>query len=113
MRVDDLRSSGGYGDSDTGEDWVLGTSLSFRGRQSFEDRAGLEYHPSPRSPGVRALDRDTLLRNAAAVRDRIATDPATPGRVKALLPAIHVAQWVAASLAHPLYRSARAALRRL
>ena len=113
MRVPDVVSCGGYADSSTGEDWVLGASLSFRGRQSFEDRPGLTYHQSARSPGMRALERSTLLENARRVRERIASDPEVPRRIKAALPAIHVAQWVAASLAHPLYRSARATLTRL
>lgn len=113
MRVADVVACGGYGDSSSGEDWILGASLSFRGRQSFERRPGLAYHPSPDSPGVRALARATLLQNAERVRERIATDPEVPNHVKALLPGIRIAQWVAASLAHPAYRSVRKVLRRL
>jgi glycosyltransferase involved in cell wall biosynthesis len=112
MRVADVVESGGYADASTGEDWVLGVSLSFRGRQSFEQRPGLLYSQSARSPGVRALPRSTLLQNAARVRDRIATDPRAPRHLGALLGAISAVQWAAACLAHPLYRSARAALRR-
>jgi hypothetical protein len=113
MRVRQVRSSGGYADSSTGEDWVLATSLSFRGQQSFADRPGLLYHQSVNSPGVRPLDRTTLLENARRVRDRIASDPETPAYLKPLLPMVQLAQWLAASVAHPLYRSARSAIRRL
>jgi glycosyltransferase involved in cell wall biosynthesis len=112
MRVPDVVESGGYADASTGEDWVLAVSLSFRGRQSFEQRPGLLYRQSARSPGVRALPRSTLLRNAARVRDRIATDPRAPRHLESLLPAISAIQWSAALLAHPVYRSARAALKR-
>jgi glycosyltransferase involved in cell wall biosynthesis len=113
MRLPHVRSSGGYGDSSTGEDWVLATSLSFRGRQSFEDRPGLLYRQSIDSPGVRPLDRGTLLENARRVRERIDTDPETPAYLKPLSPAIRLAQWIAASIAHPLYRRGRSAIRRL
>ncbi|OAI38749.1 hypothetical protein AYO39_00800 [Actinobacteria bacterium SCGC AG-212-D09] len=113
MRVADVVSSGGYADASSGEDWVLGVSLSFRGRQSFEQRAGLRYSQGATSPGVRALPRVALLRNAARVRERIASDPCAPRHLRAQLGAIGALQWAAACLAHPLYRSARAALRRL
>jgi glycosyltransferase involved in cell wall biosynthesis len=112
MRVVDVLDSGGYADASTGEDWVLGVSLSFRGRPSFERRAGLLYSQSAGSPGVRALPRSTLLENAARVRARLATDPRAPRDVKRWLGVIGAVQWAAACLAHPLYRSARAALRR-
>jgi glycosyltransferase involved in cell wall biosynthesis len=113
MRVRDVVSCGGYGDSSTGEDWVLGAALSFRGRPSFEGRPGLVYRAHHDSPGVRPVDRAMLLRNAERVRDRLANDPGVPQWARALLPAICVAQWLAASLAHPAYRTGRALLRRL
>jgi glycosyltransferase involved in cell wall biosynthesis len=112
MRVSDLAACGGYADAGTGEDWVLGASLSFRGRPSFENRPGLLYRQRERSPGMRRLDRPTLLANAERVRERIAADPRTPRHIRALLPAIRAAQWVAACLAHPLYRAGRGALSR-
>jgi glycosyltransferase involved in cell wall biosynthesis len=112
MRVADVVESGGYADASSGEDWVLGVSESFRGRQSFEQRPGLLYSQSASSPGVRALPLSTLRRNAARVRERIAADPRAPRHLRAMLGAIGAVQWAAACLAHPLYRSARAALRR-
>src|SRR5207248_432971 len=38
MRTEDVVACGGYADSDRGEDWVLGTSLAFRGSVVFDRR---------------------------------------------------------------------------
>ncbi len=78
MRVADVVDSGGYADASSGEDWVLAVSLSFRGRQSFDRRPGLLYSQSASSPGCARCSRSTLLRNAARVRERLATDPRAP-----------------------------------
>jgi len=110
MRVDDVRVSGGYGDDDHGEDWVLGTSLAFRGNVSFDRRPGLVYRHRDDSPGERALSGAVLLENASAVRTRVREDPAIPRWVEAGLPLIAVAQWCAARIAHPLFRSCRSLL---
>jgi glycosyltransferase involved in cell wall biosynthesis len=110
MRLPDLVACGGYGDSDRGEDWVLAVSLAFRGAVAFDSRPGLLYRRRPDSPGGTRLSSRVLLDNAARVRARIREDPATPRSVTMLLPAIALAQWVAARVAHPAYRIARAGL---
>jgi glycosyltransferase involved in cell wall biosynthesis len=108
MRVDDVRACGGYGDSSHGEDWVLATSLAFRGRVAFGGRPALRYRQRRDSPGVAALGFGVLLANARRVRARVREDPAVPDWARAVLPLIALAQWSAACVAHPVYRSARA-----
>jgi glycosyltransferase involved in cell wall biosynthesis len=108
MRVDDLRSCGGYGDQTYGEDWVLSVSLTLRGDASFIPTAGLRYHRRDDSPGSRALSSGLLMANARSVRERIRVDPATPGWLRRPLPVIAVVQAFAARVAHPVYRSLRA-----
>ncbi len=110
MRVADVRACGGYGDRDHGEDWVLGVSLAFRGNVSFERVPGLLYRRREDSPGAAALSPVVLLDNARAIRARVREDPAIPRRVRSALPLIAVAQWCAARVAHPLYRSCRAVI---
>ena len=110
MRVRDVRACGGYADSSHGEDWVLGTSLAFRGSVSFDRRPGLVYRRRRDSPGVAALAVGVLVDNARAVRARIREDPGIPRLMRSALPFLAVAQWCAARIAHPLYRSVRAVL---
>jgi glycosyltransferase involved in cell wall biosynthesis len=110
MRTGDVRACGGYGDSDHGEDWALAVSLAFRGSVSFDSRPGLLYRRRPDSPGATGLSGRVLLDNARGVRNRIRQDVAIPAWVRVLLPLIAVAQWLAARVAHPLYRSARTAV---
>ncbi len=112
MRADDVRACGGYADSSHGEDWTLATSLAFRGRTSFGRRAGLCYRRRGDSPGGTALSNKVLLENARQVRARIRADLAIPYWVVSALPLIAVAQWLAARVAHPAYRSLRALLPR-
>jgi glycosyltransferase involved in cell wall biosynthesis len=107
MRTSDVRACGGYGESDQGEDWVLATSLAFRGRVSFDRRLGLCYRRRPDSPGWGTLSGSVLLENARRVRERVNQDQAIPTWAKAVLPVVAVAQWAAARGAYPLYRSVR------
>jgi hypothetical protein len=108
MRVDDVRACGGYGDSSHGEDWVLATSLAFRGNVVFGRRPALRYRRRQDSPGSAAVGLGVLLANARRVRARMRQDPAIPSWARNALPLIVVAQWSAACVAHPVYRSARA-----
>jgi len=112
MRVQDVRASGGYGDSAHGEDWTLATSLAFRGEVAFGHWVGLRYRRREDSPGSAALSRNVLLDNARQIRVRVRTDPAIPPWVKSALPLIAIAQWLAARVAHPACRSFRKALSR-
>jgi glycosyltransferase involved in cell wall biosynthesis len=112
MRSHDVRACGGYADSDHGEDWALGTSIAFRGEVSFGHRLGLCYRRREDSPGATALSGGVLLENAHRVRARIRRDPGIPAWAKSALPLIALAQWAAARLAQPAYRSLRALRKR-
>jgi Glycosyl transferase family 2 len=78
MWARDVRACGGYGDSDRGEDWVLATSLAFRGRVSFDRRSGLCYRRRVDSPGAVDVSGAVLLESARRVRARMRDDPAIP-----------------------------------
>jgi glycosyltransferase involved in cell wall biosynthesis len=107
MRVDDVRACGGYADSDRGEDWVLATSLAFRGRVAFDRRPGLCYRPRGDSPGTATLSGGVLLASARRVRARIRDDAAVPDWARSAMPLIAGAQWGAARIAYPNYRRLR------
>lgn len=107
MRVADVLDAGGFGDSDHGEDWVLGASLAFRGRVSVGKRRALLYRWRADSPGAGATSRPVLLTNARSVRDRLRADPAVPNRVQRMLPAIAFAQWCAVVIVRPVVRLPR------
>jgi glycosyltransferase involved in cell wall biosynthesis len=110
MRVDDVRACGGYADSDRGEDWVLATSLAFRGRVAFDRRPGLCYRSREDSPGAVTLSRRVLLASACRVRSRIRDDPSVPSWAKSAMPLIAGGQWAAARIAYPTYRRFRGLL---
>jgi glycosyltransferase involved in cell wall biosynthesis len=112
MRVDAVRACGGYADRDSGEDWVLGTSLTLRGRIAFDSRPALRYRARADSPGNAPLRRRVMLSNATAVRARLRSDPAAPAWLRTLLPGIAVAQTIAALVLSPATRRARTVLSR-
>jgi glycosyltransferase involved in cell wall biosynthesis len=112
MRADAVRAAGGFADSDHGEDWVLATSLAFRGRVVFDPRPALVYRLREDSPGEGPMPTDVLLANARRVRDRLRADAAVPAWARVLLPAIALGQWAAVFLLRPLIRAARAVPRR-
>jgi glycosyltransferase involved in cell wall biosynthesis len=101
MRRAHVAECGGYGDSDRGEDWVLGVSLAFRGRVSFDRRPGLCYRRRADSPGAAAVSGTVLLENARRVRTRVREDQAIPGWAKSAAPLIAAGQWAAARIAYP------------
>jgi glycosyltransferase involved in cell wall biosynthesis len=107
MRTADVGDCGGYGDSDRGEDWVLGVSLAFRGRVTFDRRPGLCYRRRADSPGEAAIRGPVLLENARRVRARVREDQAIPGWAKSALPLIAAGQWAAARIAYPALGSLR------
>jgi hypothetical protein len=110
MRTADVRACSGYADSSRGEDWVLATSLAFRGRVSFDRRPGLCYRRRADSPGAVALSGRVLLASARRVRARVREDPAIPAWAKSAVPVMAVAQWTAARVAYPAYRLIRVLL---
>jgi glycosyltransferase involved in cell wall biosynthesis len=112
MRVDAVRACGGYADRDSGEDWVLGASLTLRGPIAFDSRPALRYRARADSPGNAPLRRRVLLGNATAVRARLRSDPAAPAWLRTLVPGIAVAQTIAALVLSPATRRARTVLSR-
>jgi glycosyltransferase involved in cell wall biosynthesis len=107
MRTDVAREAGGFGDLQSGEDWVLGAALAFRGRVEVIDRVGriyrrhgdsiLNVHQTPR----------TLLASARTVRMRMSGDPAVPRWTKSIMPVIAAAQWSVIRILRPLARRLR------
>src|SRR5205085_684402 len=80
MRTDWVRDAGGYGDVDTGEDWLLGVSLAFRGPIGWTEQVGRVYRRHAESNWARhAANLGYQLRHARAVRERLRADAGLPG----------------------------------
>src|SRR4051794_33804359 len=107
MRTEAARAAG-YGDANSGEDWVLGISLVFRGRVVLEERPGRLYRRHPASRGHTRRAGRQLLRHAPAVRGSVRHAPAAPPGVKVLLPAIALFQTLAVVVVQPLAKTVRA-----
>jgi glycosyltransferase involved in cell wall biosynthesis len=107
MRTQAVVDAGGYADSSSGEDWVLGASLAVRGRVLLESRPGRLY--SDHSGALReSLRSPTQLEaNAREVRKRLRNDAAVPHWMALLLPLIGGAQIVAIRIAKPFFTRAR------
>jgi glycosyltransferase involved in cell wall biosynthesis len=110
MRAAAVRESGGYADANSGEDWVLGVSLAFRGRLEIHPRPGRVYRRHVGSLWEHRRSPRHLLRHAAAVQDRLRSDPGIPRWVKLLVPAIAALQVIAVIAVRPLARAGRALL---
>ena len=107
LRTDQVREAGGYPDAHWGDDWVLATSLAFRGRVEVSARMGLFYRPTQGSLWRRYRPPGELVASARLVRDRLRSDPGVPGWARALLPGIAVLQLAAIYVARPVYLAAR------
>jgi glycosyltransferase involved in cell wall biosynthesis len=107
MRTAAAREAG-FGDANSGEDWVLGVSLAFRGRVILEPRPGRLYrrHSGSLWETQRAVPQ--LVKHARAVRERIRADPAIPRWVRLLLPVIAGLQVFAVRVVRPLVEAIRA-----
>jgi hypothetical protein len=106
MRTAAARDTG-YADANSGEDWVLGVSLAFRGRILLEPRPGRLYRRHPASLWETQRSVPQLIRHARAVRVRLRSDPEIPRWARFLLPAIAGLQLVAILVVHPLTETAR------
>jgi glycosyltransferase involved in cell wall biosynthesis len=106
MRTAAARDSG-YADANSGEDWVLGVSLAFRGRILLESRPGRLYRRHPASLWATQRSLRQLIRHARAVRVRLRSDPEVPRWAHVLLPAIAALQLMAILVVHPLAETAR------
>ena len=109
MRTASVRDAGGYADADSGEDWVLGVSLAFRGRLALDPTPGRLYRRHPSSLWERRRSTRHLLGHAAAVRERIRCDPAVPRGARLLLPVIAALQLGAILVLQPAATALRAA----
>ena len=110
MRAAAVRESGGYADANSGEDWVLGVSLAFRGRLEIHSRPGRVYRRRVGSLWERRRAPRHHLRHGAAVRQRLRSDPGIPRWAKRLLPAIAALQIIAVIAVRPVARGSRALL---
>jgi glycosyltransferase involved in cell wall biosynthesis len=109
MRTDAARAMG-FGDANSGEDWVLGVSLAFRGRVILETRPGRLYRRHGDSLWATQRGAPQLVAHARAVRDRIRSDPRIPRWTRALLPLIAFLQVFAVRVVRPLVERTRATL---
>jgi glycosyltransferase involved in cell wall biosynthesis len=107
MRTAAARDTG-FGDANSGEDWVLGVSLVFRGRVIMETRPGRLYRRQVGSLWESQRSAAQLVRHARAVRDRMRTDREVPAWARFLLPVIGVLQLAAVRIVRPLVAAVRA-----
>jgi glycosyltransferase involved in cell wall biosynthesis len=107
MRTDAARAMG-FGDANSGEDWVLGVSLAFRGRVVLETRPGRIYRRHPGSLWETQRSAPQLVAHARAVRQRIRDDSEVPSWVRALVPLIALFQLAAVRVMRPLVEVVRA-----
>ena len=107
MRADLLRAGGGYSDAESGDDWVAGVSLVFRGPVAWSERPGRVYRRVHETSIMsRYMDASHQVRHARTVRRRVRDDPAVPSWVKATLPVVSAAQYAAIG-AHELVAALR------
>ena len=110
MRTNQVRSAGGYADSDWGEDWPLAASLAFRGRVEVNDRLGRFYRHTPESLWRRPRRFRELAATGRLVRERLRSDRGIPGWARALVPLVALGQLVAVYVVRPPYVASRALL---
>lgn len=101
MRTAAVRDAGGFPDVQTGDDWVLGVALSFRGRLDVLPQTGRVYRQHGNSVWATRQTRQHLLEHAREVRRWIAADPEAPRYMRRSLPLIATAQWCVISLLRP------------
>jgi glycosyltransferase involved in cell wall biosynthesis len=111
MRADAVREAGGFAAANSGEDWVLGVSLVFRGRVELHSRPGRVYRRHVGSLWEQRRSPRDLLRHAAAVDRRLLNDPGIPPWGKLLTPAVAVLQALVLLAVGPAFKSAQRILR--
>jgi hypothetical protein len=112
MRTAAVKESGGYADADSGEDWVLGVSLAFRGRIVLDPTPSRLYGRHAESLWESRRSTRHLVRHARAVRARIREDAAIPRWAGLLLPGIAGLQLVAIVGIRPLVTGPQGPLKR-
>ena len=112
MRTAAVRESGGYGAEPSAEDWVLGVSLAHRGRVEVLDRPGRVYRRLGESLWQDHRAPARQLAHAAAVRERLRTDPAIPGWARSSAYALKVLHPAVLLGVAPIARRVRSATAR-
>jgi hypothetical protein len=102
MRTDVVRAAGGFGESDSGEDWSLGVALLWRGRVGWSERPGREARRHALSIWKRSCTTRHLLEHSRAVRAALQRDPAVPRWCRIAVPLIQVGQYTAILVIRPL-----------
>jgi glycosyltransferase involved in cell wall biosynthesis len=114
MRTEALREAGGYATEIVAAgDWVLGASLAFRGRVELHERPGRLYRRLGESLSQENRAPARQLAHAAAVRERLRTDPGIPGWARASTLALKVLHPTVLLLVAPIARRVRSASARL
>jgi glycosyltransferase involved in cell wall biosynthesis len=108
MRTDAVRAGGGYSDAESGDDWVAGVSLAFRGEIGWSERPGRIYRIHDQSIWARHMSVPHQVRHARAVRQRIRRDSGIPAWVKGPVLLIGLGQY-AAIAAHAIVAASRRA----
>jgi hypothetical protein len=98
MRTDLVRECGGYPATPSGEDWVLGVSLAYRGRVGWTERPGRVYRRHANSVWATHGTARDLRAHAREVRARLRADPGVPGWARMAVPGIACIQLVAIAL---------------
>ena len=95
IRTSAAREAGGFPDAHSGDDWVLGVSLAFRGRVELIERPGRIYRRLGVSLWAGRRSPRHLRKHAALVRHRIRSDPGVPTWARFLLPLTAILQLAA------------------
>jgi len=90
LRTESVRDAGGFGDSNFGEDWILGTQLAFRGTFDFQQRPIFMRRVHTGSLWFRPHARSAYAQRGKLLRSRVRHDRAVPRWVKACLPMLSV-----------------------
>ncbi len=98
IRADLLRAGGGFGDEHSGDDWIAGVSLVFRGRIGWSTRPGRVYRVHDASVWARHMSVQHQVAHARGVRKRIRTDPGIPRWARLALPLIQLGQYAAIAI---------------
>lgn len=106
LRTQQVLDAGGYPDTDWGDDWVLATSLAFRGRVEVSERLGRYYRATPGSLRASRGVKDDLA-SARLVRVRIRSDRGISPWATALMPVITVLQTLIVFAVRPALVAAR------
>jgi glycosyltransferase involved in cell wall biosynthesis len=114
MRTEAVRAAGGYATAiEAGGDWVLGTSLAFRGRVELIERPGRVYRRLGGSLWQENRAPARQLARAAAVRERLREDPEIPGWARASTPILKLLHPTVLLGLAPIARRLRSASARL